>query len=180
MCSAWNIQVNSSFFSLFALLLLLQKYRFHIWGQLSTYTFYYFLFKLIKICCVIGWNKYSTYFFFHFDPLLPTPPHPLSLFSLHWEARFSLQVSSAESNRHGCGLQSSVSHQLRHFAAAAATFSHCMRNAGMIHTQIFHVSCRPSDCRLLGWRVGEGVWTPGGRGRGSGGLEGVWRPGGRG
>lgn len=42
------------------------------------------LFKLIKICWVIWWNKYLTVFF-HCDSLLPT----LSFSSLHCEALFA-------------------------------------------------------------------------------------------
>lgn len=109
------------------------------------------------------WNKYLIlYFFSYFNPLLPThsprspcivkhfcSPSPLTRDkpARLWPPWFSLSHRQEDS-------------------AAAATFGRCMRNAGMNHAQIFHVSCRPSGCRLglvgrrWGFEGGTGLLAP--------------------
>lgn len=126
---------------------MLQQRSFSIWDQ--SIHIYSILLKLIKIRCCTTLRRLveqilDIIFFSYFNPLLPThsprspcivkhfcSPSPLTRDkpARLWPPWFSLSHRQEDS-------------------AAAATFSRCMRNAGMNHAQIFHVSCRPSGCRL--------------------------------
>lgn len=92
------------------------------------------------------------------------PPTPLVLPAL-WSTS-ALQVRSPGTNRQRLWPPwFSLTHR-QEDSAAAATFGRCMRNAGMNHAQIFHVSCRPSGCRLglvgrrWGFEGGTGLLAP--------------------